>query len=471
MKRLGCWKWWVLGGVAAAEVAIVGSDLLTSTSDFCCFQPFNKVGKWGTLVEFDVDVAAHDDDGDHAAHGTPSNTTTPASNTTHSDGHNHSKRHGGHEMGRKTYEEASTFTVIADPSPPTDQAWPKVTLPESIPGSSGVNQFRGIMLNPAPEDELYTLPMIASDLSLDSPLTPRTTLLVNQTFLATLRTVPPVLQPNSCAIAVLEFFLASGNTWAPVTNLAPFLDAAAHLTTVNPTMTEVGHSHAVPYDPPETLGPESNLASPTSGVVTTALPDLCGSDPGHQASPPPVFGSKLVAPLRFNEAGKHAIFVQSSRLQDGGFVYVVGGVGRVMLAPRFVVEVGTGMESTTGLKAVEGVKISSPGVIPVANGPVDGMKGAEIGMSGTVPSPQASGGFAGIALVLFLLVAGTALFVWQRRRRGQTVSGFRTPNLTSPRIFENPGVYTELVDDFDEFLVDEDHHEEEEVGMSKLEHK
>lgn len=402
---------------------------LSASRVTCPFQlkkPLNRAGKWAVLVEFDTMAA--DEDGNSAGHDS---------------GHGVHKRHG-----QKTVIGTSVFEAVADPSPADsgEPAWPTLEPSLPVPKPSGVAKFRGIMLMPPPEDEAYTLPMIAPDLSLDDPQTPRTTVLVNQTFLATLRTVPATLKTNECATGILEFFMSSNGTWAPVTNLNPFLAASSHLTTVHESLLELGHAHSVVYEEPDV----QELA-PAAPWNVSALPDIC-SKPMHH-SPDPVFGSKLLFPLFFKKSGKYAIFAQSSRLQDGEFVHSVGGIGRVMLAPRFVVQVGKGGESTTGLKPKNKL-ISRPGKIPEPGISVDGMQGAELGGHGS--STMKPGNMTAIAVVILVAFAAMGIFFYWRRKKEAPSHGFIRVgrSLSHPNLLEGADGYDELVEDFDGFFDD-----------------
>jgi hypothetical protein len=112
------------------------------------------------------------------------------------------------------------------------------------------------------------------------------------------------------------------------------------------------------------------------------------------------------------------------------------------------------------------------------------MKGAELGSNAANPGLQTASGWAGIAIVLAMVVAAVGLFVWRRNRNSHSrpstglLPTFRNGSLMSPRIFgdgtltDNAGVYSELADDFDEFLGDEDREDgSEDFGMNKIPHK
>ncbi|KAI9028040.1 hypothetical protein DFJ74DRAFT_661540 [Hyaloraphidium curvatum] len=363
------------------------------------------------------------------------------------------KRHGS--LGKTLFEGRATFDVLPPLAGSPAPADPFLALkaPAPVPSVSGVSRVRGIILAPGPEEDRWVYPIDVNDLGLASPATPRTTALLNQTFLATMRTYPAVIMPNSCATAVIEFFSASGDRWIPADNLTPLLNATSHLMVVHENFTHASHTHGMPF--PAVEG--TPLAVQGYNITADGLPDACsGNDHGHAhhpPAPPRPFGSKLVAAVQFGAAGKYAVFVQSAAEPVGTLPADVGAVDKVMIAPRFVVEVGSGRESTTGqaIAPDAAARMSSPGSIPEAMAALPSAVAVDPGSAGSQSSSSINYTALWISLGVIgaLLLAALGVVLYHRRRAAVGQEHPPVPHAKRNSIFAHKdpeGEYQELPD-------------------------
>lgn len=329
---------------------------------FACRQPLTSPGRWLALVDF----AAKEEPNPFET-----NLTLKLK-----------PRHGS--LGATLLEGRAAFDVSerSAAAPPEPAEAPKLA-------PSGASRFRGVVIN---STDIFIDPIKIDDLSSERP----TTANAEGTFLTTFRTNPAVVNPNSCATAVLEFFTSSNGTWVPL-DLTALYGQATHLISTHSSLLHASHAHAYPWP--------QFLDAPNQFGITfdkSLVPNACNGDAGsHGHAPnwiaPASFPGKLIAPIRFGPAGSYAVFTQAAAM--------IGGE-KVMLAPRFVVSVGSGKESTTGAVAPL-AGLSSAGVVPPPFSESQAQpQGAPVAaIVGTL-----------IGLLVMVLLLGLGMF-WYRRRR------------------------------------------------------
>jgi hypothetical protein len=142
---------------------------------------------------------------------------------------------------------------------------------------------------------------------------------------------------------------------------------------------------------------------------------------------PERFAGKLVAPIRLGPAGSYAVFVQSA---------VAGKEGtKIMLAPRFALNIGQNVEATTGSTTFEGTGLSALPPFPSTF------------ESEAVSGPSA-GLIAGVVLGCLLAIGLVILGIVLNKRRKSAVSHEEhRPHTSKIEKFLSPeadGEYVEL---------------------------